>query len=79
MDHEPAPSEMRPLVDRLRAARQGDGPNRMLMSADASTPHRNAVVAHDAANEIGLRIAIARPGGVVASAPAQDAKRAVHG
>jgi hypothetical protein len=33
----------------------------MLLSADATTPHRNAVLAYDAANDIGLGIAIARP------------------
>ena len=33
----------------------------MLLSADFATPHRNAVLAYDAANEIGLGIAIARP------------------
>jgi hypothetical protein len=32
----------------------------MLLSADFSTPHRSAVLAYDAANEIGLGIAIAR-------------------
>ena len=33
----------------------------MLLSADALTMHRAAVMAYDAANEIGLGIAIARP------------------
>jgi hypothetical protein len=33
----------------------------MLLSADFSTPHRSAVLAYDAANEIGLGIASARP------------------
>ena len=33
----------------------------MLLSADFATPHRNAVLAYDAANEIGLGIVIARP------------------
>ena len=33
----------------------------MLLSADFATPHRNAVLAYDAANEIGLGIAIAKP------------------
>ncbi|MEO6808293.1 MAG: biopolymer transporter ExbD [Isosphaeraceae bacterium] len=79
VDHEPAPSEMRPLAERLRAARQATGRTAMLLSADASTPHRNAVIAYDAANEIGLRIAIARPGGASASAPARVVKGAVPG
>ena len=33
----------------------------MLLSADFATLHRNAVLAYDAANEIGLGIAIAKP------------------
>jgi hypothetical protein len=33
----------------------------MLLSADYTTLHRNAVLAYDAANEIGLGIAIAKP------------------
>ena len=33
----------------------------MLLSADHDTPHRHAVLAYDAANEIGLGIVIARP------------------
>jgi hypothetical protein len=31
------------------------------LTADFSTQHQHAVTAYDAANEIGLRIAIARP------------------
>jgi hypothetical protein len=33
----------------------------MLLSADYATAHRNAVLAYDAAYEIGLLIAIAKP------------------
>src|SRR5262249_2194163 len=61
VDHEPAPGQMRALADRLRAARQATGRTTMLLSADFATLHKNAVLAYDAANEIGLRLAIARP------------------
>ena len=49
------------LVKRLRSAREETGRQSMLLSADFTTPHRSAVLAYDAANEIGLGIAIARP------------------
>jgi hypothetical protein len=42
----------------------------MLLTTDYSTPHRLAVLAIDAANEIGLGIAIARPKGKQAQPPA---------
>jgi biopolymer transport protein ExbD len=61
IDREPVASEMLALVERLRRARESTGRKAMLLSADATTPHRNAVLAYDAANEIGLGIAIARP------------------
>ena len=61
IDREPVAPEMSALVERLRSARETTGRKAMLLSADASTPHRNAVLAYDAANEIGLGIAIARP------------------
>jgi biopolymer transport protein ExbD len=61
IDREPVASEMSALVERLRAARETTGRKAMLLSADSTTPHRNAVLAYDAANEIGLGIAIARP------------------
>jgi biopolymer transport protein ExbD len=61
VDHEPAPPQMQALAERLRAARQSTGRTSMLLSADFATPHRNAVLAYDAANEIGLQIAIAKP------------------
>ena len=54
------------LADRLRAARKDTDRSAMLLTADFSTPHRNAVLAYDAANEIGLRIAIAKPTGSAA-------------
>jgi hypothetical protein len=41
----------------------------MLLSADFATPHRNSVLAYDAANEIGLGIVIARPANPQGPAP----------
>jgi biopolymer transport protein ExbD len=61
IDREPVAPEIATLVERLRTARETTGRKAMLLSADAATPHRNAVLAYDAANEIGLGIAIARP------------------
>jgi biopolymer transport protein ExbD len=60
VDHEPIAAA--DLIERLRQARQDTARTAMLLSADFATPHRNAVLAYDAANEIGLRIAIAKPG-----------------
>jgi biopolymer transport protein ExbD len=61
IDREPVAPRMPALVERLRSARENTGRKAMLLSAEATTPHRNAVLAYDAANEIGLGIAIARP------------------
>lgn len=61
IDHEPVASDPRALIERLRAARANTDRTSMLLSADFSTPHQSAVLAYDAANEIGLGIAIARP------------------
>jgi biopolymer transport protein ExbD len=61
IDRETVSPEMSAVVERLRSARESTGRKAMLLSADAATPHRNAVLAYDAANEIGLGIAIARP------------------
>lgn len=61
VDHDPVPAEMMALAERLRSERARTGRKAMLLSADFTTPHRNAVLAYDAANEIGLGIAIARP------------------
>jgi biopolymer transport protein ExbD len=69
VDHEPAPSDMQALAERLRAARTQTGRTKMLLSADFTTMHRSAVTAYDAANEIGLGIAIARPSNAGAAAP----------
>ncbi len=59
LDHEPIRPEV--LITKLRAARDATGRTAMLLMADLATPHRNAVLAYDAANEIGLQIKIGRP------------------
>jgi biopolymer transport protein ExbD len=61
IDREPIASNMNALVERLRSLRESTHRKEMLLSADFATPHRSAVLAYDAANEIGLGIAIARP------------------
>jgi biopolymer transport protein ExbD len=70
LDREPVAGDMETLVERLRAARDKTARKTMLLSADYTTPHRYAVLAIDAANEIGLGIAVARPKGKEAQAPA---------
>jgi len=80
VDHEPIAAEMTGLVARLRDAREKTGRKAMLLSADFATPHRNAVMAYDAANEIGLGIAIARPTGSAPEAnPPPAARKAARG
>ena len=49
------------LPDRLRKVRADSLRTAMLLMADFTTPHRNAVAAVDAANDVGLEIAIAKP------------------
>jgi biopolymer transport protein ExbD len=61
IDHEPVPSSMDALVERLRTTRERTNRKSMLLSADAATKHRDTVVAIDAAHEIGMNIVIARP------------------
>ena len=61
LDREPIDPVMETLVEQLRRAREKTGRKSMLLSADFATAHRNAVLAYDAANEIGLGIAIAKP------------------
>ncbi len=59
VDHEPiTPSE---LIPKLRAAREATGRTGMILMADLATAHRNAVLAYDAATEVGLSIKIGRP------------------
>jgi biopolymer transport protein ExbD len=59
VDRRPVAAEE--LIDRLRQVREETARSAMLLQADYDTQHKNAVLAYDAANEIGLRIAIARP------------------
>jgi biopolymer transport protein ExbD len=61
IDRQPVAADMNALVERLRSARESTHRKAMLLSADFATPHRNSVLAYDAANEIGLGIVIARP------------------
>jgi biopolymer transport protein ExbD len=61
IDHEPIQPDMNALISALRKARESTDRRAMLLSADFTTPHKAAVLAYDAANEIGLSIAIARP------------------
>lgn len=79
IDREPVAAEMSDLVERLRTSRETTGRTTMLLSAEFTTPHRNAVLAYDAANEIGLAIAIAKPtppqGPPPAFAPGQPAAK----
>lgn len=58
IDDEPITTDQ--LVDRLRDVRTQSGKTGMLLRAENKTKHRTAVLAYDAANEIGLRIAIER-------------------
>jgi len=55
------PIEASELVSTMREARSETLRTSMLLMADFTTPHRNAVSAVDAANELGLAIAIAKP------------------
>ncbi|CAN5787588.1 hypothetical protein BH23PLA1_BH23PLA1_03540 [soil metagenome] len=55
------PIEPAELVARMRQSREDTLRTAMLLMADFSTPHANAVRAYDAANELGLGIAIAKP------------------
>jgi biopolymer transport protein ExbD len=61
LDRQPIEPVRETLVENLRRAREKTGRKSMLLSADAATLHRNAVLAYDAAIEIGLSIAIAKP------------------
>ncbi len=59
VDHEPiTPSQ---LIPKLRAAREATGRTGMILMADLATAHKNAVLAYEAANEVGLSIKIGRP------------------
>ncbi len=58
VEDEPTISDQ--LVERLREARTQTGKTGMILRADNKTKHRAAVAAYDAANAIGLKIAIER-------------------
>ena len=61
LDRQPIEPVRATLVENLRRAREKTGRKAMLLVADAATLHRHAVLAYDAAHEIGLSIAIAKP------------------
>ncbi|ADV63708.1 Biopolymer transport protein ExbD/TolR [Isosphaera pallida ATCC 43644] len=61
VNQEPVEASFDALVAALRAARDDTGMTSMLLSADAATRHKNAVLALDAAQAIGLGISLARP------------------
>ncbi len=61
LDREPIEPRRETLVENLRRAREKTGRKAMLLSADYMTLHRHAVLAYDAAQEIGLSIALAKP------------------
>ena len=69
IDREPVSATVDAMAERLRTAREKTGRKIMLLSADYSTAHRNAVLAYDAAIEIGMGIAIARPNAPQGPAP----------
>ncbi len=69
IDRQPFPGAltMMNLAEKLRTLRTDTGRSAMLFSADYTTPHAKAVIAYDAANEIGLQIKIAKPSGGLAN------------
>ncbi len=69
LDRQPIEPVRETLVENLRRAREKTGRKSMLLSADAATLHRHAVLAYDAAIEIGLSIAIAKPKPLQGPAP----------
>ena len=69
IDREPVAANVDAIAERLRTAREKTGRKIMLLSADYATAHRNAVLAYDAAIEIGMGIAIARPNAPQGPAP----------
>jgi biopolymer transport protein ExbD len=79
VDREPVAADFTTLAERLRQARTQTGRTAMLLTADATTLHRYAVLAYDVANEIGLRIAIAKPGAVRPNAPSPPRPPAAKG
>lgn len=61
VDKEPAPVPPEGLIEKLRQLRESSGRKKMLLSANYKTMHKNTVLAIDAANEIGLGLAMAKP------------------
>ncbi len=61
IDREAVTGDLNAIISRLRTARETTGRHSMLLSPDYNTPHRLAVVACDAANEIGMDIKFANP------------------
>lgn len=61
VEDDPVPADR--LIERLRSVRNESGKTGMILRAENRTKHRLAVAAYDAANEIGLRIAIERETG----------------
>ena len=61
LDQQPIEPVREKLVENLRRAREKTGRKAMLLSAEHETLHRHAVLAYDAAHEIGLSIAVAKP------------------
>src|SRR5262249_17340796 len=61
IDREPVPASVDAMAERLRTAREKTGRKIMLLSADYAAAPRNAGLAYDAAIEIHMGIAIARP------------------
>lgn len=69
IDRENSPNDFAGLTGKLRKLRQDSGRVSMLLTADSATLHKYAVLAYDAANEIGLRIAVAQPKAATPAAP----------
>ena len=69
IDHESGPNDFEGLAAKLRELRLASGRGAMLLTADSATLHKYAVLAYDAANEIGLKIAIAQPKPAPAQVP----------
>ncbi len=61
IDGEPVAANLGTIAERLRTAREKTDRRVMLLSAEHLTRHKNAVLAYDAANEIGMSITIAKP------------------
>lgn len=70
IDHENGPNDFNGLSSKLRELRQSSGRLSMLLTADSATLHKHAVMAYDAANEVGLKIAISQPAKAPAAAGA---------